>query len=43
MKLYHRIKLFSGIVWRKDKGDKPYLPDRIDFKTAWEVAGIIWG
>ena len=39
MRLYHRLKLFLGIVWRRDD----YLPDRIDWYTAWEVSGIIWG
>jgi len=32
-----------GIVWRKERGSQPYLPDRIGLKTAWEVAGIIYG
>jgi len=40
MKLYYRIRLFLNIVWR---GRDDYLLSRIDFKTAWEVAGIVWG
>jgi hypothetical protein len=36
MKFYRRIKLFLGIVWRKNQD---YT---LDIKTAWEVAGIIW-
>ncbi len=35
-RLFYRIILFFGIVWR-DKGE------RISIKTAWEVARIIWG
>jgi len=36
---YKRCCLFLGIVWRKDD---PQC-SRIDWCTAWEVAGITWG
>ena len=36
VKLYRRIKLFLGIVWRED-----WFGGRIPVKTAWEVAGVV--
>jgi len=36
MLFLHRVSLFVRIVWRDFHGA------RIDCKTAWEVAGIIW-
>jgi len=36
VKLYRKIKLFLGIVWRPD-----WIGGRIAVSTAWEVAGIV--
>lgn len=39
---FRAICLFLSIVWRRiDRADER-CPGRLDAKTAWEVARIIW-
>jgi len=45
MRLYRKILLFLGIVWRQwDQGPpREYCdPYRLSVRDAWDIAGIVW-
>jgi hypothetical protein len=43
MNLLRRICLFLRIVWRRGDNILPWWRCKIGIRTAWDVAGIMWG